>query len=186
MPIPTPAAIDEKRIPHTKGETLSDKVVFSFEAIEKNDYFNLDATCENWSAELFEILKIVSGISKKDIIAGRYSNPGSTLRIHNHQNATAPCPLPRNVSLKDMWQIRISKSKGGIHGVFYENIFYLIWFDPQHNLYPDDKYGGIKVIKPPMTCCKDRDIVIQQLTDECEKYKKDISDWEQLAKEYGF
>ena len=34
-------------------ENKHEKVLFSFEAVEKNEYFNLDGTCQNWAADLF-------------------------------------------------------------------------------------------------------------------------------------
>lgn len=143
-------------------------VLFSFDTVEKNEFFNLDGTYANWASELFDTMKIVSQIPVKDIYAGKYSRKGSSLRIHTHTNATAPCKMPKNIDLKEMWQIRISASKGGIHGVFFENIFFVVWFDPQHNLYPDKNHGGLKKIAPPLTCCKDRDLELKALE---EKYK---------------
>lgn len=50
-----------------------------------------------------------------------------------------------------------------------DNIFYVIWLDPLHNMYPDDKYGGLRKVKPHSTCCKDRDEEIIQLKQENEK-----------------
>ena len=125
----------------------------------------------------------VSKISVKEIHAGRYTGGGSPLRIHQHPNAKPPCNVPDNISLEDMWQIRISVSKGGIHGIFYNNIFYVIWFDPQHNLYPDKNHGGLKKVVPPSTCCKDRDFELQQLKEEVEKYKEESEIWKALALE---
>jgi hypothetical protein len=29
------------------------------------------------------------------------------------------------------------------------NNFYVVWLDPDHNLHPDDRHGGIKVYKYP-------------------------------------
>lgn len=176
-------ALIEKRIP-IEGNVESDKkVVFSFKAIEKNEYFDLDCTCQNWANDLFETMKIVSNIYVGDIYSGKYSRDGSPLRIHQHENAKAPCDIPKNVSLEQMWQIRISKSKGGVHGVFNENVFYVIWFDPLHNLYPDDRYGGLKKIKPPSTCCKDRDAELKRLNQELIEEKNNSSFWENYAKE---
>ena len=80
-----------------------------------------------------------------------------------------------------MWQIRISISKGGIHGIFFDNIFYVIWFDPQHNLYPDKNHGGLKKVIPPSTCCKDRDMEIKQLKEENDRLQKDCEFWEAYA-----
>lgn len=150
----------------------NDNVLFSFQDLSENKYFNLDATCENWSLELLKCMKVVSGISKGEIVAGKYSGKHSTLRIHNHKDANPPCPLPDRIDLEEFYQIRLAKSKGAIHGVFVENIFYVIWLDPHHNMYPDDRYGGLKVITPPKTCCKDRDEIIEQLNEELEVYKQ--------------
>ena len=174
--IPRPQKPEQSRIsPKNLGASLKEhkKVLFSFEAIDKNEYFNLDGTCQNWSSDLFDTMQKVSYIEIKDIMSGRYSGKQSPLRIHAHQNAKAPCKVPDHVSLEDMWQIRISLSKGGIHGVFFENIFYVIWFDPQHNLYPDNNHGGLKKIKPPSTCCKDRDSKIAELKEEFEKSQQE-------------
>ena len=139
------------------------KVCFSFAAVDKNEYFNLDGTCQNWAADLFDTMQKVSNISVSEIYNGTYSHKGSPFRIHQHDSAKPPCRIPDKVSQEDMWQIRISTSKGGIHGVFVDNIFYVIWFDPQHNLYPDENHGGLKKVMPPSTCCKDRDAEISEL-----------------------
>ncbi len=162
-----------------KGE--SQKILFSFEAVEKNEYFNLDGTCQNWAADLFETMKKVSGIELKDIYAGKYSGKTSPFRIHRHENADPPCKVPERISLEDMWQIRISVSKGGIHGIFSDNIFYVIWFDPQHNLYPDRNHGGLKKVVPPSTCCKERDLEIERLKNELEKAEETSLFWEEYA-----
>ena len=174
--IPKQNASKGSRIPLPKEDSINknNTILFSFESLDKNEFFNLDGTCKNWSSDLFDIMKIVSKISITDIRAGKYSNEGSTLRIHDHKNAKAPCELPNNTSLKDMWQIRISKTKGGIHGVFVENIFYVIWLDPLHNLYPDDRYGGLRKVVPPSTCCKERDTEILELHKKINEYEEKI------------
>ncbi len=158
-------------------------ILFSFDTIDKNEYFNLDGTCQNWAAELFDTMRIVSTIPSKDIYAGMYSKKGSSLRIHTHENAKAPCKTPENIDLKEMWQIRISASKGGIHGILCKNIFYVIWFDPQHNLYPDENYGGLKKVIPPSTCCKDRDMEIKALESKLEKAIANAEFWEEYAQD---
>lgn len=164
-------------------ENDNQKILFSFEAVEKNEYFNLDGTCENWAADLFDTMQKVSGIELKDIYAGKYSGKTSPFRIHRHEDAKPPCKVPPQISLDDMWQIRISVSKGGIHGIFSDNIFYVIWFDPQHNLYPDKNHGGLKKVVPPSTCCKDRDMEIGRLQEELNNVKKDCQFWELYAQE---
>ena len=164
LTIPKPAKIEnaEKR-----------KIVFSFMPLAYNEYFNLDAICNNWFNDLLQMLNDVSDIELKRIQAGEFSGKNSTLRIHNHEEIKLPCNLPYDIDLDDFWQMRISKSKGGIHGIFYENIFYVIWLDPHHNMYPDDKFGGLKKIKrPPESCCKERDEELKKLNEENLKLKE--------------
>ena len=181
--IPQAKAKKETRITpkNIEIENKHEKVLFSFEAVEKNEYFNLDGTCQNWAADLFDTMQKVSRIALKDIYAGKYSGKTSPFRIHRHEDAKPPCKLPSNILLEDMWQIRISISKGGIHGIFFDNIFYVIWFDPQHNLYPDKNHGGLKKVIPPSTCCKDRDMEIEQLKEENDRLQKDCEFWEVYA-----
>lgn len=182
MAIPKAQIKQTTRIPFTEsvGNPAEQSIVFSFKAVEKNEYFNLDSTCQNWAGELFDIMKIISNAKLKEIYSGQYSG-GSTLRIHQHRNAQAPCKTP--VPLEQMWQIRIAKSKGGIHGVFAENIFYVIWLDPLHNLYPDERYGGLKKISPPTTCCMDREEELRAMALKLKEAKDEIDFWQEYAKE---
>ena len=175
--------IEENRLIVSDKKSLNTKkcVMFSFEMLETNEYFNLDGTCVNWSSDLFNTLKEVSKIEVSHIFGGRYSGKKSKLRIHSHEDAKLPCNLSQNIELDEFYQIRLGKSKGGIHGIFIDNIFYIIWLDPQHNMYPSENHGGLKKIKPPSTCCKDRDSELIELKKENEKLKNDISIWEELV-----
>ena len=171
----------ESRIPFVKPSIGRDeRLLFSFSAIQRDDYFNLDGTCQNWASELFLTLQKVSDITLSDVYAGKYSGKNSPLRIHSHRDVKNPCSSPVGVNVEDMWQIRISKSKGGIHGVFSENVFYVIWFDPQHNLYPDENHGGLKRVMPPSTCCKDRDEEINTLKNTITSLESEVRVYEEL------
>lgn len=177
---------DEKKIPVGRAAIgREEKILFSFESIERDEFFNLDGTCANWSSDLFDALKYASEIKISDVYAGKYSGKNSTFRIHQHKNVKNPCSIPHNVSLDEMWQIRISKSKGGIHGVFVENVFFVVWFDPHHNLYPDSNHGGLKKIIPPSTCCKDRDDEIAKVNKENERLSAELRAAEALLEERG-
>lgn len=157
------------------SDDKDDYVVFSFASLEWTEYFNLDSTCLNWTFDLFNMLKSISKTSKVDLLSGKYK----TYRVHSHENAKPPNPLPDGVALKNCYQLRISTSKGGIHGVFVENIFYVIWVDPLHNMYPDDRFGGLRTIKPPYTCCRDREDRIIELQEENKKLKEENEFWEE-------
>ncbi|RKZ43196.1 MAG: hypothetical protein DRR16_28085 [Candidatus Parabeggiatoa sp. nov. 3] len=51
---------------------------------------------------------------------------------------------------RDAFELRVAKGYGRIHGFIFNNTFYIIWFDPAHNLFPgrDDK-GRDQKIKLP-------------------------------------
>lgn len=180
MSIPKAKVSKGNRIPTANTNSQTNNVVFSFKTLDKTKYFNLDATCESWSSDLFDTLCTVSSIPVSDIMAGRYSGKQSPLRIHRHPNANPPSPVPNGIDISELWQIRISLSKGGIHGIFSDNVFYVIWLDPQHNLYPSENHGGLKVIKPPLTCCKDRDYIIDSLNQQITDLKRDNTAYKEL------
>lgn len=157
-----------------------DVIVFSFAALEKNEYFNIDVTCHNWASELFDLLKNVSGLTKKYLLTNCSHRP---YRVHNHVNAKPPCAWPKDVLADDFYQISVGTSKGRIHGTFVDNVFYIIWFDPLHNLYPDDKHGGLTVIRPPEKCCKHWDDELKDLYKKIEELEEEKQTLYQLLEE---
>jgi len=140
-------------------------IVFSFEKLDVNEYFNMDCTCPNWSADLINMLKEISSVSLKKFSTERGFRSG-TYRIHYHKDANPPVKFPHNIELESSEQIRIEKGKGGIHGIRVENIFYIIWLDPLHNMYPNERYGGLKKIKPPQSCCGWQDEELKKQSEE--------------------
>lgn len=172
--IPRPAVPHERQVIIPPSFQPSDDVItFSFEVLERTEYFNLDSTCNNWPSDLFLMLKSISSISRKHLLSGTYR----TYRVHSHEGVTPPCPLPAGVKIGDCYQLRISSAKGGIHGIFINNVFYVIWLDPLHNLYPDKRYGGLRVIRAPSTCCMERDSEIDRLIQENQELKQENLCW---------
>ena len=157
-----------------------DTIVFSFAALEKNEYFDIDVTCQSWASELFDLLKNVSGLSKRHLLTNCRQPP---YRVHNHENANPPCAWPKGVLPEDFYQISVGKSKGRIHGIFVDNVFYIIWFDPLHNLYPDDKHGGLTEIRPPKNCCMYRDEMISDLKKRIKELEEENQTLYQLLDE---
>lgn len=179
--IPKQKAKTPGRIKPTNTQvSKDDRILFSFARLESNEFFNLDATCENWSKYLLSVMKDVSGISKHDINAGLFSGKHSKLRVHPHTDASPPCPLPTDVELSEFYQIRFASSKGGMHGVFIDNVFYVIWLDPHHNMYPNENYGGLKKIHPPDTCCSYRESIIESQAIEIERLKQENAEYEEM------
>jgi len=180
--IPKAVKSEVRPIPEAKSfHTTNDGIVFSFEALEKTEYFNLDGTCQNWASDMLKMCKDISKLTVKQLTSGTHR----TYRFHSHEGANCPSPLPDGVELKDIYQMRISTSKGGIHGVLRENCFYVIWLDPLHNMYPDDRFGGLRRVKEASSCCKDRDDEILRLQEELQKAQNETKVWQELAQEYA-
>lgn len=178
--IPKAVKAEPKGIPKAKALKITeDGIVFSFETLERTEYFNLDGTCQNWASDMLDMCKEISKLTVKQLTSGKYK----TFRFHSHEGAKCPSPLPEGVELKDIYQMRISTSKGGIHGVLRENCFYVIWMDPLHNMYPDDRFGGLRKVKAASTCCKDRDDEIKRLQEELKNAQEEARQWEELAQE---
>jgi len=155
-----------------KKEIIDDgdkNVVFSFELLDINKFFNIDCTCHNWSSDLMCVLKSLSGVTRKQFESDTHLRNG-TYRIHYHKNAKPPIPFPVKINLSEVEQIRFGASKGGIHGFMIENVFYIVWLDPLHNMYPSERHGGLKEIKPPDTCCGWHDEELRRLTEENKEY----------------
>jgi len=148
-----------------KVDAKDRNIVFSFDKLDFNEYFNLDCSCPNWSVDLLNALKDISSIPLK-----RFKEDpkirGGTYRIHSLGSAKPPVDFPHNIDLQSAEQIRFGKSKGGVHGIMIENVFYVIWLDPLHNMYPNERYGGLIGIKPPTTCCGWRDEELIRLSEE--------------------
>lgn len=176
--IPKQNVVLSSSVPLAKTPTIS-KIVFSFESLERNEYFDLPATCEKWSIFMMEQLKVVSQLTTNEL----RNRQSSMLRFHYHERANPPVEIPNNVALKDMCQIRFGTNRGGIHGVLVDNIFYVIWLDPLHNMYPSERHGGLKKIDPLKSCCMEFfdeiDLLkqeINKLKDENKQLNDDIND----------
>ena len=55
-----------------------------------------------------------------------------------------------NTEIQYEWyQFRISKSKGRVIGIKIDNVFYIVYLDPFHNLINSEGYGKQKKQPPP-------------------------------------
>lgn len=172
IPKPKKPETQRNRFPISQDEikemraSINRKLVFSFNFLElDHKAFNLGGVCTNWVNDLMLHVKGLSGITRNDFI-NRLSDH---YRSHEHtwEDLDYCYDLsPEFLEQVECRQARISTSKGGIHGFLIGNTFYIVWLDPHHNLYPDERYGGIKILEPPQTCCKERDQELEKLQRE--------------------
>jgi len=104
---------------------------FSFKCLELNSkQFPISKCGSKYLEKLLERFKNLSSLYINEIKFGQY---GDSLRVHSHdvqfQN------LPEQISQCKPYQISLS-GKGRVHGVFLDDIFYVVLLDPNHDFYP--------------------------------------------------
>lgn len=72
------------------------------------------------------------------------------------------------------FEVRITKNAGRIHGFIWGNVYYVVWFDPCHNLFPGAEGNKTKGITSPADYIKIKPLsneFVNKLTEEIEKLK---------------
>ncbi len=121
-----------------KPTLFDDCLNFSFSLFDfKHPKFNFTKTSETYLEKFIERLKIVSEMKINEF----RSNKNKSLRAHIHswEETSEPSGFANlNEQLKqyEAWQFQISANEHGrVHGILIDNIFYVIWLDPDHLLY---------------------------------------------------
>lgn len=119
----------------------------------------------------------------------RQQAPRRGLRVHGHdwKKATAKFGFPDSFFEQhqdDCLQFSISKANGRVHGFLIENVFYVVWLDPDHNLYPT-RESNRKVIEHdyPKTEYEILEWEYNNLIEDYEKTKEDLKTCELLLEE---
>jgi hypothetical protein len=72
-----------------------------------------------------------------------------TKQVRNHQIDFSTTSEPRGFTMlnrqlqaKEPWQFEITaNAHGRVHGILIDDVFFVIWIDPCHNLYPANNRG---------------------------------------------
>ncbi len=150
-----PVSKDERE---SINERANEKVIFSFNFLDLEDeLFNLGTMkkrsvpiCSEWFMTLLETLKEISNLKPNEL-----KNQKQHYDYHSHDwnNVTKKFNFSNDfLEQVDGVQFRLSSSKGRVHGFMIGNRFYIVWLDPHHNLYPNERYGGTKYYEKPKTC----------------------------------
>lgn len=136
-------------LPITKANAAKDdRFKFSFVFLDlEHEYFNLGGTCMKWYRTL---LGRLSDMSQKNL---NEMKACPTYRFHSHDMEKIEFKPSSYDQQLDFYQISLGKGLGRIHGYLIDGMFYVVWLDRHHNLYPDKKHGGLKKFDEPETCC---------------------------------
>ena len=124
--IARPSKIREKRVCFNLNNLYCSHPVFSYDDRE-SQYF----------CKVLERLKSVSMMTRTELMGQR----SRTLKVHpidfaEERVSEDTFGLGEDAD-NDAFQLNVSANEHGrIHGYFIENIFYIVWLDPEHKLYP--------------------------------------------------
>ncbi|MBN2980096.1 hypothetical protein [Cohnella algarum] len=138
----------------TLNRYAEENVIFSWQFFDReHKYFNCGNADQGWLLNCLETMKKVSGMKVVEFKVHRHK----PLRVHPHNWDHVSAKFPLNDELfkqieNDAYQFALSTARGRVHGFLIDNVFYIVWLDPDHNLYPSKKHGGIVKCDPPDDC----------------------------------
>jgi hypothetical protein len=104
---------------------------------DDKDKFSIGGKDAKYLASLLRRLRDLSQLNAQEII----NNQSKSLRCHGiiWLDTTEPngFGIPNeDILINIPYQFQISANEyGRVHGFFSENVFYIVWLDPEHNLY---------------------------------------------------
>lgn len=136
--------IDTLKTLKEENKSEKQKIKISFQFFERNNkLFNLGEVEGEWFIELLDVLQLLSKITKKQLF-GEYKDKFKPHPYTDIDKLNFKDDMLSNLQ-NEAYQLRITKSKGRIHGFFVENIYYIRFIDRWHNMYDTVKYGGITI-----------------------------------------
>lgn len=190
--LPEPQQLDKygnnKRftIPLPNVERVDQFFKFSFEMFDReHPLFNLGskehspvAISGEWFISFFDCLKDVSLVRISDLCRDSHD-----LHPVNWNSKNINTKKPSGHEQLDYWQFRLNKSNGRVIGVKIDNIFYVVWLDPYHNLVDSEGYGKAIYYYHPLTDYEILQNEKSQLEQEVAGLKENIKIYEELESE---
>lgn len=120
---------------------LEERISFSFQFFRQIENFGLGNCNKDWYLLLVNSLSGLSQMTCKEL-----SNQKKVLHYHKIDWTQKHIPIqpeqldwiPKNFR-NNLWQLHITTSNGRIIGFIYNNIFYIVLLDPEHNMQPCKK-----------------------------------------------
>lgn len=148
----------ENEVIQSMRNRASEKIIFSFRFFDReHELFNMGSMekrsipiCSEWFITLLDTLKSVSNITVNELKSQRQHYD---YHEHDWNNLKTKYNFDDDfLEQVECVQFRLSASSGRVHGFVIGNTFYIVWLDPHHNLYPDERFGGTKYYLKPETC----------------------------------
>jgi len=133
-----PTKLKKRSLIHAGVRADNETLRFSFKHLSLNNKrFSIQGKNHDYFGKVLERLKNISSLKASEL----FSNRSPSLRAHpiDWSKTTEKHGFAHlNSQLKQIpaYQFQISSNEHGrIHGFILENIFFVIWFDPEHKLY---------------------------------------------------
>ena len=135
----------KKTLPYNGNVVSKKSFSFSFACFDReHDLFNLGDSSNddgvvsgNWFIDLIECLRSVCNCNIYDLKTSMHD-------LHPIEWDKTNATPPKYGEQLEFQQFRINKSKGRIIGFNIDNVFYVMWLDPHHNLTDSEGYGTAK------------------------------------------
>lgn len=130
-----------KNIPNQSPPSIGDNIVVSFKYFDGLDLrFNFGAFENGFVREFFGRTQAICSMSRRDFVS--YDRKGS-LRIHKIDWSKSAFPdgftcLNEQLQQHTAFQYEV-QSRCRVYGFLIENIFYIVWVDPEHQAFPSKK-----------------------------------------------
>jgi len=110
-------------------------ISFSYKHLRDQEPFPLENCTAEWLRRFLSKLRDYSSWRPGEVFtraSGQYCHP------IDWSETTVPDGFPSmSEEIQDSaWQLGITKSEGRFHGFFVGTVFYVVWLDPDHVLYP--------------------------------------------------
>lgn len=185
-----PEAVDSEKItlPYNGNAVTEKGLYFSFACFDRNHkLFNLgengnqdSVVSGKWFLDLFECLKSVNNMTFSELKASKH-------QLHPIDWNKCNAKPPECFEQLNYWQFRIDKSKGRVHGFILNHtpndIFFVMWLDPHHNLSDSEGYGTATYHYRPKSTYETMQEKMEALQDENNRLKGDLKAAEELMAE---
>ena len=128
----------EKTRAHVDKRIADDLIRFSFKYIDFSEKYPLQNNDDGYFKSFLDRLRSLSQMKVDEFRA----NKDKGLRAHTHiwRQTSEPDGFGHlNDQLRqcEPWQFQLSSNKHGrVHGILLDEVFYIIWLDPKHELHP--------------------------------------------------
>lgn len=169
-----------KTLPYNGSAVKEKGFSFSFSCFDRtHKLFNLGdnnsdgVVSGKWFLDLVDCLKSVSNQTIPELRV-------STHDLHPVDWSSANTDPPEGSEQQEYWQFRINKSRGRVIGFLIDDVFYIVWLDPHHNLTNSEGYGGIKWFHPGKSVYESQEETISELNKTITEQKEEIATYEEL------